>query len=189
MWLVFHMLLEDIFEDKLVEDHRFSKNDYVDENEVITELNSSVRDTEYCLQPLVLKKNDNGYSVIDGQQRLTTLYIIMKALCSVSDKKFPVKFSIEYKSRAKSKEFLQTLSDESKSSNIDAAYILQAYCFAKNFIEVSFLLISNSIFFILFGIFSPFVFSYLHIPKNSFFIFKVECFRDSIFSSSYPLLY
>ncbi len=124
-------LLEDIFEDKLVEGHKFSKNDYMDENEVITELNSFVRDTEYCLQPLVLKKNDSGYSVIDGQQRLTTLYIVIKALCSVSDKKFPIKFSIEYKSRAKSKEFLQTLSDESESTNIDAAYILQAYLFAK----------------------------------------------------------
>lgn len=124
-------LLEDIFEDKLVEDYRFPKNNYMDENEVITELNSCVRDTEYCLQPLVLKKNDSGYSVIDGQQRLTTLYIIMKALCSVSDKKFPIKFSIEYKSREKSKEFLQTLSDESESTNIDAAYILQAYLFAK----------------------------------------------------------
>ncbi len=124
-------LLEDIFEDRLVEDHRFLKNDYMDENEVITELNSCVRDTEYCLQPLVLKKTENGYSVIDGQQRLTTLYIIMKALCSLSDKKFPLKFSIEYESREKSKEFLQTLSDDSESSNIDAAYILQAYYFAK----------------------------------------------------------
>lgn len=125
-------LLEDIFEDKLVEDYRFTRNDYMDENEVITELISRVRDTEYCLQPLVLKKNDNGYSVIDGQQRLTTLYIIMKALCSVSDKKFPVKFSIEYKSREKSKEFLQNLSDDSEATNIDAAYILQAYHFLKS---------------------------------------------------------
>ena len=47
-------LLEDIFEDKLVEGHKFSKNDYMDENEVITELNSFVRDTEYCLQPRLL---------------------------------------------------------------------------------------------------------------------------------------
>ena len=47
-------LLEDIFEDKLVENHKFPKNDYMDANEVITELNSNVRDTEYCLQPLVL---------------------------------------------------------------------------------------------------------------------------------------
>ena len=127
-------LLEDIFEDKLVEDYKFSKNDYIDENEIITELNSYVRDTEYCLQPLVLKKNGDKYSVIDGQQRLTTLYIIIKALCSVSDKKFPIKFSIEYQSREESKEFLQTLSDESKSDNIDAAYMLQAYKYAKNWL-------------------------------------------------------
>lgn len=129
-------LLEDIFEGKLVEDHTFPKNDYMDENEVITELNSNIRDTEYCLQPLVVKKSDEGYSVIDGQQRLTTFYIIMKALCSISDKKFPLKFSIEYKSREKSKEFLQNLSSTSESTNIDAAYMLQTYTFAKNwFIE------------------------------------------------------
>ena len=131
-------LLEDIFEDKLVEDHRFLRNNYIDENDVITELNSKVRDTEYCLQPLVLKNNNKNnnivYSVIDGQQRLTTLYIVIKALCSVSDKKFPEKFSIEYKSREKSKEFLQTLSDKSKADNIDAAYILQAYHFAKEWL-------------------------------------------------------
>lgn len=36
-------LLEDIFEDKLVEDYRFTRNDYMDENEVITELISRVR--------------------------------------------------------------------------------------------------------------------------------------------------
>ena len=124
-------LLEDVFEDKLVETHRFSKNDYMDENEIITELNSFIRDTEYCLQPLVVKKNGDGYSVIDGQQRLTTLYICLKALCSISDKKFPTKFSIEYKSREKSREFLQSLSDDSEGDNIDTAYILQAYHFAK----------------------------------------------------------
>lgn len=124
--------LEDIFEDKLVEDHTFKKSDYMDENEVICELKGNIRDTEYCLQPLVLKKNGESYSVIDGQQRLTTLYIIIKALCSVSDKKFPAKFSIEYESREKSKEFLQMLSDASESTNIDAAYIFQAYCFAKD---------------------------------------------------------
>ena len=124
-------LLEDIYENKLIEDNPLSKSDFMDENEAITELKQSIRDTEYCLQPLVLKKNGDSYSVIDGQQRLTTLYIILKALCSISDKKFPVKFSIEYCSRNKSKEFLQNLSDVSESANIDAAYILQAYKCAK----------------------------------------------------------
>ena len=35
----------------------------------------------YCLQPLVVKKiGENRYNVIDGQQRLTTIFIILKYL-------------------------------------------------------------------------------------------------------------
>ena len=38
----------------------------------------------YCLQPIVVKRRDDKddlvYEVIDGQQRLTTLYIILQAL-------------------------------------------------------------------------------------------------------------
>ncbi|UJH92088.1 DUF262 domain-containing protein [Antarcticibacterium sp. 1MA-6-2] len=34
--------------------------------------------TWYCLQPIVVKKIENGkYEVIDGQQRLTTIYLIL----------------------------------------------------------------------------------------------------------------
>src|ERR1035438_6964408 len=33
----------------------------------------------YCLQPLVLRANSNGaYEVVDGQQRLTTLLLILR---------------------------------------------------------------------------------------------------------------
>ena len=127
-------LLEDVFEDKLVEDCSFDKSNYTDENNVIIDLKSKKQNTQrmkYCLQPLVVKKDGDRYSVIDGQQRLTTLYIILKALCSVSNIKFPQKFTIEYKSRNKSKEFLQNLSDDSKDEDIDSAYILQAYKCAK----------------------------------------------------------
>ena len=35
------------------------------------------RDYKYCLQPLIVKKvSDNTYDVVDGQQRLTTIFII-----------------------------------------------------------------------------------------------------------------
>ena len=34
----------------------------------------------YCLQPLVVKKQNSKYEVIDGQQRLTTVFLILKAL-------------------------------------------------------------------------------------------------------------
>ena len=45
---------------------------------------NQVKDKEfYCLQPVVVYKiGDNHYDVIDGQQRLTTLYLIMQALKS-----------------------------------------------------------------------------------------------------------
>ena len=126
-------LLEDIFEDKLVEGYLFTDPKYIDENEAIVDLKAKDdRKAEYCLQPLVLKKEGAGYSVIDGQQRLTTLYIVLKALCSISDRKFPSAFTIEYKSRNKSKVFLQNLSDDSEDNDIDSAYILQAYKYAKN---------------------------------------------------------
>ena len=32
----------------------------------------------YCLQPIVVKKNNDKYELIDGQQRLTTIYLIYK---------------------------------------------------------------------------------------------------------------
>ena len=40
----------------------------------------------YCLQPIVVYKTDeNSYDVIDGQQRLTTLYLILQALKNGND--------------------------------------------------------------------------------------------------------
>ena len=37
------------------------------------------KDNPYCLQPIVVRKDPQGrYELIDGQQRLTTLYIIYK---------------------------------------------------------------------------------------------------------------
>ena len=50
-----------------------------DETQVTALLNDVYKNGEnpYCLQPIVVRKGDNGrYELIDGQQRLTTLYII-----------------------------------------------------------------------------------------------------------------
>ena len=95
---------------------------------------------DYCLQPIVVKarpSNDvkNGsevYELIDGQQRLTTLYLIMKYLNIYID----IKYSIEYTTRKSENgkmgsrqllENINTIDTKSSSSNIDELFIKKAY--------------------------------------------------------------
>lgn len=105
---------------------------------------------EYNLQVLVIKKTgENKFSVVDGQQRLTTLFIIISCLRKINknnDKKIE-NFKLEYEARKNSEEMLSYLNDneiiyknwdffwsEFKSSekkevkeNIDFRYMFQAY--------------------------------------------------------------
>lgn len=91
---------------------------------------SEIDDTKvyhYCLQPIVVKKTaDESYILIDGQQRLTTLFLILKAI----SKHLPTisaKYNINYKIRTRCTDFLNTISEESVESNIDFYYIKKAY--------------------------------------------------------------
>ena len=90
----------------------------------------------YCLQPIVVKNNDGIFELIDGQQRLTTLYLIMKYLTLYMD----LNYSIEYTTRKSengnigSKELLEnigTIDLNSTSSNIDELFIKKAYSYIK----------------------------------------------------------
>ena len=56
----------------------------------------------YCLQPLVVMEKDNKYIVIDGQQRLTTVKILLSCLGDNNN------YSVEYQTRDKSKDFLDS---------------------------------------------------------------------------------
>lgn len=60
---------------------------------------------KYCLQPIVIKKNDNGFDLIDGQQRLTTLYIILKVLGKEPG------FTLNYENRDNSEKFLKKINE------------------------------------------------------------------------------
>jgi len=87
----------------------------------------------YCIQPLVLKQSDcflNEYRVIDGQQRLTTIALLLEALNNqVPDEStFYAFIPIFYESRGESEEFLYNVGeickkaiDSIKSSDKSAA--------------------------------------------------------------------
>ena len=83
-------------------------------------------ENKYFLQPIVLKKLENGYELIDGQQRLTSIYLIYQALNNISLKYEGPKFNIEYRTRGETKISLNNINPNSKDSSIDNYYIFNA---------------------------------------------------------------
>lgn len=84
---------------------------------------------DYCLQPIVVKrvaKDVDIYELIDGQQRLTTIYLIYRYLqTQIPTLKF--NFTLSYETREQSEEFLNSLDDSKKDNNIDFWFMSQAY--------------------------------------------------------------
>ena len=74
---------------------------------------------DYCLQPIVVKKNGDAYELIDGQQRLTTLYLIYKYMHNASGGFLDEpQFSITYETREKSQEFLTDIDMRTSTSGL-----------------------------------------------------------------------
>ena len=92
-------------------------------------------DYRYCLQPIVVKKRSDGsYELIDGQQRLTTLFLIYK----VVGKMIPfakANYMLTYEVRQRSEEYLNSISESSDESNIDFYFMKKAYLSIKNWFQ------------------------------------------------------
>ena len=83
----------------------------------------------YCLQPLVVFKNNDmkAWEVIDGQQRLTTLYLILNLQGIQLEQIYKVQlFKLSYQSRPQSEQFLFNIDINKRYDNIDFFYIAKA---------------------------------------------------------------
>ena len=81
----------------------------------------------YCLQPVVVKKDSDRYVLIDGQQRLTTLYILLQYIKKEFKPRIHLKYSLTYETRPNSAMFLESIDSALADSNIDFFHIAQAY--------------------------------------------------------------
>ena len=83
----------------------------------------------YCLQPIVVKNlGEKNFEVIDGQQRLTTIFLIYKYMFEVGGRFIgEPKFSLDYETRKDSKNFLENIDLNSREKNIDFCFIVDAY--------------------------------------------------------------
>lgn len=81
----------------------------------------------YCLQPVAVKELDvDKWEVIDGQQRLTTIYLILKNLEHLIDGDLKNISSIDYQTRTGSTRYLQYIIEEQKGDNVDFYHIFKA---------------------------------------------------------------
>jgi len=82
----------------------------------------------YYLQPLVVKPMADGrWELIDGQQRLTTLFLIFQYMRSEGLQNAGAGFTMEYETRPGSAGFLSNPTEDRQRENIDFHHIFAAY--------------------------------------------------------------
>lgn len=106
-------------------------------NDLYQCMEANGQEKDYCLQPVVVqkkgvqKKGELQYDLIDGQQRLTTIYILLR----YAHQNY---FSFEYETREKTKDFLDNMDPQLAQTNIDFFHIYQAYTTIKDWLEETF---------------------------------------------------
>lgn len=120
--------------------YRWTQQQVIDLLNDIQDFNEE-KDGFYCLQPLVVKQREENmldkihkadsleevksllkgdWEVIDGQQRLTTIYILLTCLG------MNIPYSLEYETRQSSAEFLKNMDSYDQNTNIDFFFMAQA---------------------------------------------------------------
>jgi hypothetical protein len=89
---------------------------------------------DYSLQPIVVKRHRQGkneaeheWELIDGQQRLTTLYVILQYMQRQASCGLGAPYKLRYETRPGSQEYLNKLDESSHNANIDYYHLFQAH--------------------------------------------------------------
>ncbi len=78
---------------------------------------AAARGKDYFLQPIVVKRIQDGkWELIDGQQRLTTLFLILQYIHRNGLPKAQPRYSLEYQTRPASQVYLCELNEEDRES-------------------------------------------------------------------------
>ena len=89
----------------------------------------------YFLQPVVVKRRDDGkWELVDGQQRLTTLLLILRYIHKHLPTVHP-KYSLEYETRPGSADYLDHPAAEESQDNIDFFHIFGAFSRIREWFE------------------------------------------------------
>ncbi len=105
--------------------YRWSKTEIV---RLLDDIYATEGNRKYCLQPVVVRRNGDRYELIDGQQRLTTIYLIYSFMHEASGGFMdPPQFTLTYETRKNSGEFLQAIDSSRQDENIDFYFICQAH--------------------------------------------------------------
>lgn len=92
----------------------------------------------YCLQPVVVVRNDDSWHVVDGQQRLTTLFLLLRYfeiehLRDSLERRYKKRlYSLAYETRLNCQQFLQNIHEDGHTDNIDFFHMHEAFQTIKN---------------------------------------------------------
>lgn len=107
--------------------YRWTKRQVTDLLNDLQEFEKKADDSEfYCLQPIVVKQYGDKWEIVDGQQRLTTIYIILTCLKDILPLLDKTRYEISYETRTDSTTFLENINESRAEENIDFFHIVEA---------------------------------------------------------------
>ena len=97
------------------------------------------REPYYYLQPIVVKAVADGqWELVDGQQRLTTLYLVLRFLQrKFGEELAPMGYSLSYETRPGSADFLKEPDPEGRGHNIDFHHMYAAHRCIESWFQTS----------------------------------------------------